>query len=342
MKKNYKFTNDWIAGFTQSDGSFLVTFSKQKKGIPIRPTPIFNITQSITELDLFIALHKHLGVGKIYKNRNNVVFVVKSIDEIVKTILPLFEKHPVRGGKLIAFNIFKEVSLMIKNKKHLTVEGTLHILNLSYFMNKETSLRSVESFNFLKEKLNLNKTKLPVFPLTNDSNNVNQIEKETIKPTFSESENRPLTFEFIRGLVDGDGSFNVSFATTRRRVTVNFTVVSEVASKSVLIQLIEFFSCGTVYSLPSAACRYQVQSVEDILNKVYPIFKNIQFNTKKQERFEIIIKICEIIKNRGYSNDADLKSIVDLAWDMNILGRRKISKEEYLNKFIFARGDKGS
>ena len=152
-----------------------------------------------------------------------------------------------------------------------------------------------------------------------------------IKPN---SDNCPLTFEFVRGLIDGDGSFNVSFATTRRRITVNFTVVSELSSRSVLNQLIEFFNCGTVYNLPSAACRYQVQSAEEILTIIIPIFKNTQFNTKKQERFEIIIKICEIIKNRGYSKDADLKTIVELAWDMNIIGRRKISKEEYLNKFI--------
>jgi hypothetical protein len=331
MPKNFKFTNDWIAGFTQSDGSFVVTFSKQNKGIPIRPVPVFNITQSITELDLFVALQKHLGVGKLYKNRQNVVFVVKSIDEIVNTILPLFDKHQVRGGKLLAYNIFKKVSLMIKNKKHLTVEGTLQILNLAYFMNKDTSLRSIESFNFLKDKLSISPLISEPSKFKVSQNNVSILEKDTIKPMSDDS---PLTFEFVRGLIDGDGSFNVAFATTRRRITVNFTVVSELSSNSVLNQLIDFFNCGTVYNLPSLACRYQVQSVDDILNKVITIFKNTQFNTKKQERFEIIIKICEIIKNRGYSNDDDLKTIVDLAWNMNILGRRKISKEEYLNKFI--------
>lgn len=294
------------------------------KGVPVRPTPIFNITQSIVELDLFIAIQKHLGVGKIYKNRNNVVFVVKSIDEIINTIIPLFDKYPVRGGKLVSFNIFKEVSLMVKDKKHLTVEGTLKILNMAYFMNKDTSLRSIENFNFLIENLNLNKAKLNLNSSTTEKN-LEPSSTELNLVSNPEVEERALTFEFVRGLVDGDGSFNVSFATTRKRITVNFTVVSELSSKSVLNQLITFFKCGSVYNLPSAACRYQVVSVEEILSKIYPIFKNTQFNTKKQERFEIIIKICEIIKNRGYSNDADLKSIVDLAWDMNILGKRKLS-----------------
>ena len=68
-----------------------------------------------------------------------------------------------------------------------------------------------------------------------------------------------LTLEFVRGLIDGDGSFNVSFLTTRRRINVNFTVVCELSSISVLNDLVDFFSCGTVYKLQSNAARYQVQ-----------------------------------------------------------------------------------
>lgn len=100
-----------------------------------------------------------------------------------------------------------------------------------------------------------------------------------------------MTLEFVRGLIDGDGSFNVSFATGRRRVTVNFTVVCELSSSSVLIELVEFFECGTVYNLPSKAARYQVQSVDDLLFKVYPKLKNIEFNTIKQKHFEKTISV---------------------------------------------------
>src|SRR5260221_12270103 len=153
MKKKYNFTGDWISGFTQSDGSFVVSFLKQKKGVPIRPQPVFNITQSIVELEVFIALHNQLGIGKIYIHRKNVVFVVKYIDEIVYAILPLFDKHPVKGGKFSAYTIFIEVSIMIKEKKHLTIEGTLQILNLAYFMNKDTSLRNEESLKLLQKNL---------------------------------------------------------------------------------------------------------------------------------------------------------------------------------------------
>jgi hypothetical protein len=56
-----------------------------------------------------------------------------------------------------------------------------------------------------------------------------------------------------------------------------------------------------------------VQTVDEILNTIAPILKKIKFNTVKQKHFEILIKVCEIIKNTGYKKDENLKTIVDLA-----------------------------
>jgi hypothetical protein len=89
--------------------------------------------------------------------------------------------------------------------------------------------------------------------------------------------------------------------------------VDELSSISVLSELVEFFKCGTVYKLPSKATRYQVQTVYDILNNIVPIFKIIKFNTGKQSNYEILIKVCQLIKNIGYKSDKDLKAIVELA-----------------------------
>lgn len=322
INKNFNITPDWISGFTQSDGSFVISFMSKKIGIPIRPVPIFNITQSKIEFDLIIEIQKKLGIGKVYNNRQNVIFVVKSIDEIIEVLLPLFDKYPLRGSKLAGYNIFKTVALMIKEKKHLTLEGLIQILNLSYFMNKETSLRTDESKEILVNKLIEKYGKLPTVLDIVLANNIS-------------NNKEPLTLEFVRGLIDGDGSFNVSFVTTRRRINVNFTVVCELSSISVLNDLVDFFSCGTVYKLQSNAARYQVQNVEDILDKIYLKLKDIKFNTIKQNHFEKTIKVAELIKNNGYKTDEGLETIVELAWDMNKEGKgRKISKSEYLLKFV--------
>jgi hypothetical protein len=185
-KKIFNFTLDWFVGFTQSDGSFVISFENKKDGLIIRPQPIFNLTQSIIELEMFIELQKFLGVGRIQKNRNNVTFVVTSINEIVTVILPLFDKSSLRGSKLLSYNIFKKVSLMIKNKEHLTLEGTLQIIELAYFMNKDTSLRSLETKNVLMSKLKLKYGILPT---------VTKIVLPKVELTY------PITLEFIRGQI---------------------------------------------------------------------------------------------------------------------------------------------
>jgi len=182
---------------------------------------------------MFKALHNQLGIGKLYTNRKNVVFVVKSIDEIVDVILPLFDKHPVKGGKFLAYTIFKEVSLMIKEKKHLTIEGTLQILNLAYLMNKDTSLRNEESLKLLQGKLLLASLASRSFggkPTNLSNSNLVNTVGNCEATTKTKSMIEPLTLEFVRGLIDGDGSFNISFATTRRRIVANFTVVMEISS----------------------------------------------------------------------------------------------------------------
>jgi len=298
--KNFNITQDWISGFTQSDGSFVINYLKTNSGIPVRPVPIFNLTQSKIDYDLFIEIKNYLGIGNLYNNRDNVTFVVKSIDEIVEVLLPLFDKYPLRGSKLVGYNIFKTVVLMLKEKKHLTLEGLIQILNLSYFMNKETSLRSEDSKGKLLDKLINKYGKLPIV-------------SDIYIPNLDIFNSQPLTLEFVRGLIDGDGSFNVSFATTRRRISVNFTVICELSSISVLNDLVEFFGCGTVYKLQSKAARYQIQSVEEMLEKIYPKLKIIKFNTIKQNHFEKTIKVAELLKTVGYKTNEGLKAIVDLA-----------------------------
>ena len=57
---NFNITSDWISGFTQSDGSFVISFINTKSGIPLRPVPVFNLTQSKIEYELFIEIQKKL------------------------------------------------------------------------------------------------------------------------------------------------------------------------------------------------------------------------------------------------------------------------------------------
>ena len=136
---NFIFTPEWIAGFTQSDGSFSISFETRDKGILIRPRPVFNITQSNVEIKMFLELKKYLGVGNIQSQRDSISLVVTSLDDLLSVIIPLFDKSPLRGGKLESYLIFKEVCLRMKNKSHLTLEGLKTIENINSKMNQRRS-----------------------------------------------------------------------------------------------------------------------------------------------------------------------------------------------------------
>jgi hypothetical protein len=331
MNNKYIFTPEWISGFTQADGSFTVSFEKREKGILYRPNPIFSLSQTNVEWDMFVSLQKYLGIGSVYKNRNGVVFVVKSIKDILTVVVPMFDSVPLRGGKLESYLKFRKVVLLMQDKKHLTIEGLLQIIDLTYFMNKETTMRNHDTRLKLLNELEFKYGKLPSV----DSIFIDEVPAMQIKPSANL---RWQNKEFIRGLIDGDGSFNVSFRTKVRRIGVNFTVVHETSSISVLYDLVSFFKCGSVYKLPSEAARYQVQSLNDILKFIIPLFKDIKFNTRKQKNFEIIMNVCSILEEKGNGkrlDDENLLKIIELAWNMNVLSlTRKITKEEYISKFI--------
>lgn len=241
--KEFNFTEGWLSGFTQSDGCFTVVFDKRSSGLMLRPKPIFMISQHISELELFKKMQQHFGIGFITQNKSNqsVSFLVTSLSDIDKVLLPIFDRHPLSHGKFKSYLVFKGIVQKMLNKEHLKLEGLLEIIDISYYINKATSLRTSESkeklISFLKDKHGL----LPSVYYKSE------MDEEMV--SFSP---KPLSLDFVVGLIDGDGSFNVSFQhKPYRRVRANFTIVQETACRELLNELKTFFGCGNVYDLRS-------------------------------------------------------------------------------------------
>lgn len=204
----------WLSGLTQADGSFVVCFEKRKEGkLPYRPRPVFVLTQHISELEMIKALHTYIGVGKLRINRDAVNLVINKQDDLINIILPHFEKYPCRGGKHMSYLVFRQVVLLMQDKKHLNPEGFISILNLAYFIHG-TSYRTIET----KEKIrNAIKMKFPMI-----SDDITMYKLELINNT-----NIPLDPNYVAGLVDGDGGFYFGF-NKKRRITTNFGVIGDI------------------------------------------------------------------------------------------------------------------
>ena len=57
-----------------------------------------------------------------YEKRSLCEFIVTRIEDIVKHIIPFFDKYYIVDSKHHNYLIFKEAALIIKNKEHLDLD----------------------------------------------------------------------------------------------------------------------------------------------------------------------------------------------------------------------------
>lgn len=79
-----------------------------------------------------------LGCGRVSQpsGKDCVKVIVSKLSEIESTILPLLDKHSLRGHKLLNYQDFKKVVKLIKSKEHLTKNGLIRIKEIKVGMNR--------------------------------------------------------------------------------------------------------------------------------------------------------------------------------------------------------------
>nr|QDG01225.1 cytochrome c oxidase subunit 3 [Scytalidium sp.] len=117
----------WLIGFVDGEGSFYLKITKLHK-----ISLVFSITQHSRDSDLFNVIKDYLGCGVVEKpitRPNEVHLVVYSLEDLVSKVIPIFENALVTQ-KYFDFIYFKEVSILMLNKEHLTEEGIKKILSI--------------------------------------------------------------------------------------------------------------------------------------------------------------------------------------------------------------------
>jgi hypothetical protein len=78
----------------------------------------------------------YFNCGSVTTNRNAIDYQTRKFSDIIEKIIPFFDKHPIIGVKYLDFLCFVEVANLMKENKHLTVEGLNKILAIKAAMNK--------------------------------------------------------------------------------------------------------------------------------------------------------------------------------------------------------------
>jgi hypothetical protein len=147
----------WVTGFVDGEGCFSIGFIRQpsrtrrrgyKSGYQVAHR--FVVTQGMGSVRTLEELKEFFGAGRIYVNarRDNHKehlgqFIVNRRDELLETVIPFFEAHPLRSAKQGDFERFAQCMRLIGSGRHLERDGLIEIAELAERMNRRTSRRSL-------------------------------------------------------------------------------------------------------------------------------------------------------------------------------------------------------
>ena len=103
----------------------------------------------------------------------------------------------------------------------------------------------------------------------------------------------------------------------------SFSVSQNSDRAQVLFQMKEYFGCGSIrpdYS--DKTLKYEVRSLNDLMEKIIPFFDQFSLQSEKQRDFLLFKQVCNLMVNDEHVSKDGLEKIEQLANQMNS-GKRK-------------------
>ena len=271
------------------------------------------------------------GTFVMRKKDNTLTFTVRGITSC-KRIIEHFNKYKLLGEKQTNFKLFSFIVKCLEEKKHL-LENSIEWNNII-----QTILTMNNNGKYRRRKINI----LAHGAEKNGKKSL-QFSDSTIRrfSDFSDTDVEEKEVEpwYITGLIDGDGTFNLTFSSSSSSMRIKpvFAIGALNESKNVLEMLRKYFKCGKIYEIGAAKkySRYQVEALADLRKNIIPHFKKYPLETKKKDHYniwqEIIYDMAET-KTKQEKREWMYK-VIEKAYEMNMNGkRRKKSKEEYIKQ----------
>jgi LAGLIDADG endonuclease len=296
--QKYKLKPNWVTGFVDGEGCFYIGIYKSKTyktGWGVRAC--FQIGLHIKDKDLLLQIKSffsEVGTVKTEYKYNSVVYKVYTINEIISTIIPHFEKYPLITKKQSDFIIFKNIIELMSKGQHLTKDGLIKIISLRASLN-----------NGLSDKLKI------YFP------SIIKVEKPKV--------NIPLNIDFnwIAGFFSGDGCFSVSiYKSKAHKVGFGITlqiIFSQHSRDEMLFNSIKkMLKCGGVYKrYTKNIVVLSISKFEDTYYKIIPLFKEYRIEGIKSLNFQDFCAVAEIVKKGDHLTKKGLEEIRKLKFNMN-------------------------
>ena len=140
----------WVIGFVDGEGCFSISFVRQhdrtgRRGYKLgyQVAARFVMAQGASSVACLEERKSFFGVGYVYGNRRHDnhrehmhQYVVSDRWDLLETIVPFFEEHPLRSAKQGDFEKFVGVLDMMEAGVHPTREGLVKIAEITETMNR--------------------------------------------------------------------------------------------------------------------------------------------------------------------------------------------------------------
>ena len=126
----------YLAGFTDGEGSFNVSFRKRKDyAMPWKISLCFNVSQR--DKVILTQFKRHLKCGTLRSRKDGVwYYEVNNFTAITENVIPFFRRFGFLSAKKKRdFSKFRELAELIRQGDHLTEEGIRAILRIRDSMN---------------------------------------------------------------------------------------------------------------------------------------------------------------------------------------------------------------
>ncbi len=131
--------NPWfITGLVDGEGCFSVSFTmREKLNIGIETRPSFAVSLNKRDLALIKQLHAFFQCGSVRFCRSDQTykFEVRSIDDLMKKIIPHFKRYPLQGNKSEHFTRFEKICFKVHANLHRSKKHLCEIIEMAYEMN---------------------------------------------------------------------------------------------------------------------------------------------------------------------------------------------------------------
>ncbi len=128
----------YVTGLVEGEGCFQVNFTLRKRlkvGIETRPS--FSLSLNQKDLHLLQEVQRFFDCGGIRYSRSDRAYKyeVRSIRDLMRKIIPHFERYPLQGAKKNDFEHFSNICRKVHANLHLNREHLKQIIEWAYEMN---------------------------------------------------------------------------------------------------------------------------------------------------------------------------------------------------------------